>query len=103
MNLSGLLPYVTGSGGALVVLALGAWLLIAGKLHSDAEFQRVLTENEQLKSALGSERRASNELAMTGNVTNKLIGALVDVVTDRKTLPPSPGQGLTFTRDLEGL
>lgn len=94
MSLSGLLPWITGSGGAIVVLVLGTWLFLAGKLHSDSEFQRVLTENEQLKSALSSERRASNELAMTGNVTNKLIGALVDVVTDHKPLPSSQ-QGLT--------
>ena len=34
------LPYITGAGGALVVLALVAWAFYIGKLHSDPEFQR---------------------------------------------------------------
>jgi hypothetical protein len=83
VSLSGLYPWITGAGGALVVLAAGLFLFISGKIHSDSEFQRVLAENESLKSALASERQANNELAQTGGVTNKLIGALVDVVTDR--------------------
>jgi hypothetical protein len=94
VNVSGLFPWITGAGGALVVLTLGLALFIAGKIHSDSEFQRVLTENEGLKSALASERQANNELAQTGGVTNKLIGALVDLATDRhheaSGQPPAP-------------
>ena len=77
------IPLVTGSGGALVVLAIVAYLLGVGKLHSDSEYQRLADENRDLKAALETERITNNELARAGGVTNKLIGALVDVATDR--------------------
>ena len=77
------IPLVTGSGGALVVLALVAYLLGVGKLHSDTEYQRLVKEVEDLKAALETERSTNNELARAGGVTNKLIGALVEVATDR--------------------
>lgn len=77
------LPLITGSGGALVVLAIVAFLLGTGKLHSDPEYQRVVDENKDLKAALETERSTNNELARAGGVTNKLIGALVEVATDR--------------------
>ena len=77
------LPLITGSGGALVVLAIVAYLLATGKLHSDSEFQRVADENKDLRAALETERTTNNELARAGGVTNKLIGALVEVATDR--------------------
>lgn len=81
--MTSLLPWITGAGGAIVVLAVVAWAFYIGKLHSDPEFQRVVAENLDLKAALATERQANNELAQTGGVTNKLIGALVDVATDR--------------------
>lgn len=77
------IPLITGSGGALVVLAIVAFLLGTGKLHSDPEYQRVVDENKDLKAALETERSTNNELARAGGVTNKLIGALVEVATDR--------------------
>ena len=77
------LPLISGSGGALIVLALGLYLFITGKLHSDAEYQKLADENRDLKAALETERITNNELARAGGVTNKLIGALVDVATDR--------------------
>ena len=77
------LPLITGSGGALVVLAIVAYLLGIGKLHSDTEYQRLADENHDLKTALETERTTNNELARAGGVTNKLIGALVEVATDR--------------------
>ena len=77
------IPLVTGSGGALVVLAIVAYLLGIGKLHSDQDYQRLLDENKDLKAALETERSTNNELARAGGVTNKLIGALVEVATDR--------------------
>lgn len=83
-----LLPYITGAGGALVVLALVAWAFYNGKLHSDSEFQKVVDENDGLKRALETERTANNELARAGGVTNKLIGALVDVATERQAGRP---------------
>jgi hypothetical protein len=73
-----------------VVLAVVAWLLGTGKLHSDSEFRKLAEENEGLKAALDAERTANNELARAGGVTNKLIGALVEVATDRSANRPPP-------------
>lgn len=89
------IPLVTGSGGALVVLAIVAYLLGMGKLHSDAEYQRLADENKDLKAALETERTTNNELARAGGVTNKLIGALVDVATDRHAEGAHKDRGLT--------
>ena len=91
-------PLITGSGGALIVLALGLYLFITGKLHSDSEYQKLIDENQDLKAALETERTTNNELARAGGVTNKLIGALVEVATDRHAhdqvhiLPPGDGR-----------
>jgi hypothetical protein len=78
-----ILPLITGSAGAVVVLALGCYLFFAGKLHSDAEFQKLAKENDDLKAALESERRALNDAASTGTVTNRLISALIQVSAQR--------------------
>jgi hypothetical protein len=83
------LPWITGPLGALVILAIVAFLLGTGKLHSDDEFQKLAAENKDLKAALETERTTNNELARAGGVTNKLIGALVDVATDRHGEHPS--------------
>lgn len=77
------LPWITGSGGALVVLAIGLGLFISGKIHSDSEFQRVVAESEARSRALETAQTINTELTRAGGVTNKLIGALVDVATDR--------------------
>lgn len=81
------LPYITGSAGALVVLALVAWAFYTGKLHSDPEFQAMRTENAELKTALAAERTAGDELAKTGTVTNQLIGALASLASERRFTP----------------
>ena len=77
------LPLISGAGGALVVLALWVYAFFTGQLHSDKEYQKLVDENADLKTALETERITNNELARAGGVTNKLIGALVDVATDR--------------------
>jgi anaerobic C4-dicarboxylate transporter len=98
-----LLPLITGSGGALVVLAVVAWLLGTGKLHSDSEFRKVVEESDARAAALETERTINNELARAGGVTNTLIGALVQVATDRTAESRSalraaiPDSGLSAT------
>ena len=84
------LPLITGSGGALVVLAIVAFLLGTGKLHSDTEFQARVDENRELKdenrdlkNALEIERSTNNELARSGGVAAKALDALVEVATGR--------------------
>ena len=78
------LPLITGSAGALVVLALVAWGFYAGQLHSDREFSKLEEENSHLRQensayrlALDLERKTVNETAAAGQVTNQLIRALV--------------------------
>ena len=93
------LPYITGSGGALVTLAIGLYLIITGKLHTDGEFQAKVTENAELKAenrdlkgALEIERTTNNELARAGSVTTKVLDVLAEVAGARHQalIPPGP-------------
>ena len=91
-----MLPLITGSTGAIVVLALVAYLFYIGKLHSDSEMQKLIRENEDLKEALASERRAVDEAMRTGTVTNQLISALTQIAEHRQgTALPSRHHELT--------
>lgn len=91
------LPLITGSAGALVVLALVAWAFYEGKIHSDPEFQALRSENAELKAALATERTAGDEMAKAGGVTNQLIGALASLASERRYSPaqrrPTGGAG----------
>jgi hypothetical protein len=85
------LPYITGSGGALAVMAFGLYLFLSGKLHSDREFSKVESDNtnlraanEKLTEALSLERQRSNDAAQAGEVTNQLIGGLVRLATEHR-------------------
>jgi hypothetical protein len=85
------LPYITGSGGALAVMAFGLYLFLTGKLHSDREFSKVESDNtnlraanEKLTEALSLERQRSNDAAQAGEVTNQLIGGLVRLATEHR-------------------
>jgi hypothetical protein len=79
--MSSILPFITGSAGALVVLAVVAWAFYDGRIHSDREFSKLEKENEALKAALELERKAVDEQARTGTVTNQLIQALTALAT----------------------
>jgi hypothetical protein len=79
-----LLPYITGSCGAIVILAVVCYFFFSGKLHSDAEFSKLEKENDDLKEALADERKAVDDAARTGTVTNQLIGALIKVATQKQ-------------------
>jgi hypothetical protein len=72
---------ITAVSSAAVALA-GVYLFVTGKLHSDAEFQRLLSENLELKEALRlaasvffqfsrltSEVAAWTEIGMLGGVS----------------------------------
>lgn len=85
-----ILPLITGSAGALVVLAFIAWGFWSGTLHSDSEFRKVEQErdywraaSESKDQAIGLERRAVNEAAEAGTVTNQLISAVVAMATEK--------------------
>lgn len=90
-----LLPWITGSGGALVVLALVAWAFYAGRIHADREFSKLETENDQLRAengqlraALDTERKTVNETASAGQVTNQLITALAALAAEKTSGGP---------------
>jgi hypothetical protein len=85
--MTNLLPYITGSAGALVVLALIAWAFYTGHLHSDREFSRLEQEKDEYKAALQDERTAVDEQTKAGTVTNQLIGALAGLASERRYSP----------------
>ena len=82
--MTSVLPYVTGSAGALVVLAIVCYLFYTGKLHSDREFSKLEQEKDEYKAALASERTAVDEQARAGTVTNPLISALATLASERR-------------------
>ena len=82
--MTSVLPYVTGSAGALVVLAIVCYLFYTGKLHSDREFSKLEQEKDEYKSALQAERTAVDEQARAGTVTNQLISALATLASERR-------------------
>jgi len=84
--MSSLLPYITGSGGALAVLAVVAYLFFAGKLHSDPEFQRVTQAWEQEKESHDRTRHAlelANARADVGMRPAELIAAALELTKER--------------------
>ena len=94
------MPLITGSGGALIVLAIGIWLIVTGNLHTDGEFQRVLEERDHLRDALETERTTNNELARSGGVAAKALDALVEVATGRHEHDPAHHEAERKNRDL---
>lgn len=92
-----LLPLITGTGGALVVLSLWVYAFFSGKIHSDREFSKLEAENDQLHAEMGQyrlaldiERRTVNETVQAGTVTNQLITALTTMAAGQRTAQP-PG------------
>lgn len=92
------LPLITGSGGALVILAIIAWAFYAGRIHSDREFCKLEAENDALKAentqyriALETERKTVGEVASAGQVTNQLINALTTLASEKAAKPAPPG------------
>lgn len=60
---SSLLNLITGTAGALVVLALVAWAFYSGHLHSDREFQREVKRGDTLEAAAAEKDKAITEAA----------------------------------------
>jgi hypothetical protein len=89
------LPLITGSGGALVTMALGVWLFLAGKIHSDDEFKALEAERDywrdahsEVTRAVEIERRIVNETAQAGQVNVQLIRALTSIAEGRHQTTP---------------
>ena len=108
--MSSYLPLITGSGGALIVLALWVYAFVSGKIHSDREYTKVETDSarkdeviERLQEALDLERQRGNDVAQAGAVTNKFIGAMVAIATDRREHAGSGHDGLPAGREASPL
>lgn len=78
----------TGASGAVVVLAVWAWMLATGKLHSDAEFRRVLDENTKLKATQETERLIADRMTQTADVTAAVLQTLNREVRPYAGPPP---------------
>lgn len=92
------LPLITGGTGALVVLALWVYAFYTGKVHSDQEYRKLEAERDYWRSsseskdkAITAERRAVNETAEVGAVTNQLISAVVSMATEGRKARDRPG------------
>jgi len=91
---SSYLPLITGSGGALIVLALGFFLWVTGKIHSDGEYQEMKddrdfwrTSAQDNATARDIERRIATETAQAGQVTNTVLELLADIASERTGRP----------------
>lgn len=93
------LPLITGGSGALVVMAIGLWLFLSGKVHADSEFRKLEAERDYWREAASKqaesrqiERTIVNEIGQAGQVNNQLLAAFVNLASGR---PAVPQPGLT--------
>jgi hypothetical protein len=86
VDLSAIISQAGLGAGAIFVV----WMFLAGKLHTDAEFRRVVAERDQYRAALEAERKAVNETAQAASVTNRLLSAVVDLAAERQGVPRHP-------------
>lgn len=84
LNITELIISFPLAAGALFVV----YLFLAGKIHSDAEFQRIVKERDEWKRTAETERRIATESAGTASVTNQLLGAIVNLSAERQGIPP---------------
>ena len=91
--LAGLLPYLTGAGGALAALVIGIVLIQTGKLVPDRYHQQVLTEaaklreaNDTLRETLRMAQEQNMQLSSSTQITIQLMNVLERIAGDR--LPP---------------
>ena len=75
-----ILPYITGAGGALVVLAYGVWLFISDKIMTRTAHERVLADKDRqisdLTSALRDERTRADTATLLAQTQAPFIAAL---------------------------
>ena len=84
-----------GIAGVVVLLMIFKWLVpkwVYDKAEAEARYYR---------EALELERQRNAELASTTDTTTKLIGALADLATERRALPPAHRDPAATWRDLD--
>jgi hypothetical protein len=82
-----ILPLITGSAGALVVLAIIAYMFFTDKIHSEAEFQRVVLAFTQEKEAHERTRHAlelASASAQAGMKPAELLAAVFELTKERE-------------------
>lgn len=86
------LAAITGAGGALVVLAIGCWLFISGKVVSRSVHRQVIADKDkqiaekgqeiaEWKAAYTVERARSDAAILAVQGTNSVLAALHREVT----------------------
>lgn len=78
MSAGEILAAITGTGGALVVLAIGCALFISGKIVSGRMYNERAAE---LRQALADERSRADAAVLAAQVTNQVLAALHREVT----------------------
>jgi hypothetical protein len=80
---SSILPAITGSGGALVVLAIGCWLLVRGTLSPKSALEYRDKQIADLRDALAlerqradTERQRADAAILAAQTTNSVLAAL---------------------------
>jgi hypothetical protein len=58
MSLDAITSLITGSIGGAAVLGIWLLLLLTGKMHTDAEFQREVQRGDRYEEALAESRKA---------------------------------------------
>lgn len=81
---SSLLNLITGTAGALVVLALVAWAFYTGKLHSDKEFQREVRRGDTLQAAAAEKDKAITEAAARADAAVRASELIADAFTEAR-------------------
>jgi len=81
---SSVLGLITGSAGALVVLALLAWAFFAGKLHSNDEFQREATRCATLEAAMAEKDKALGAANARADAAVRASELIADAFTEAR-------------------
>lgn len=80
MDLAGVLPYITGAGGALVVLALWVTALGTGKQIPEKTHNEIVSGKDaqirDLTAAVASERQRSDAAVTAAQTTLGIVAAI---------------------------
>ena len=76
MGASDILPYITGTGGALIVLLAGCWLFVSGKIYPAKVLEDKDRQIADLRQAIANERLRAETAVLAAQTTNAVLTAL---------------------------
>lgn len=80
VSLSDVFPFVTGAGGALVVLLIAAWMFVRGTIISQPVHDRIVEDKNRqisdLAQALTRERERADAAVLAAQTTKDILQAL---------------------------